>query len=87
MARVVLTCAGRGRHVMPDMLRQIVYPSFVVVLIASVWALGWEKAHNDATEQGLDAAPGAYNAWMLEEYADRQDESFGPVSATSYDYE
>ena len=73
---------------MPDMLRQIVYPSFVFVLIASVWALGWEKAHSDLTEAGLAPPAAASNAWLLVEQSDAQDgESPGPISSTSYEYE
>jgi hypothetical protein len=33
------------------MTREIIYPTFVVVLIASVWALGWEKSHTDQLEE------------------------------------
>ena len=33
------------------MTREIIYPTFVVVLIASIWAMGWEKAHTDRLEE------------------------------------
>ena len=72
---------------MPDMLRQIVYPTFVVVLIASVWALGWEKSHNDRVDEGVEPPTDTRNAWMLQDDSDWHDESSGPISATTFDYE
>ena len=72
---------------MPDMLRQIVYPAFVFVLIASVWALGWEKAHNDLVEQGLAPPSVTRNAWLVEESSDEHDAAPGPFAATTFEYE
>ena len=48
---------------MSDMVREIVYPTFVFVLIASVWALGWEKSHSDQMERGF-WAPITPNPWI-----------------------
>jgi hypothetical protein len=73
---------------MPDMLRQIVYPTFVFVLIASVWALGWEKSHSDAVEQGLAPPAEARNTWLVDDESPAgRDDPPGPISATSFDYE
>jgi hypothetical protein len=38
---------------MSDMAREIIYPAFVFVLIASVWALGWERSYTDAVQEGI----------------------------------
>lgn len=54
------------RHGMSDMAREIIYPTFVVMLIASVWALGWEKSHTDRLEQGL-APTVPQTQWEYEE--------------------
>jgi len=52
---------------MSDMAREIIYPSFVILLIASVWALGWEKSQTDAAERGF-WPPIAENNWIDYDY-------------------
>jgi hypothetical protein len=50
------------------MAREIIYPTFVVVLIASVWALGWNKSQSDAIERGF--GPGISRNALLESVYD-----------------
>ena len=54
---------------MSDVTRKIIYPTFVVLLIASVWALGWEKSYNDVIEHGM-APPATQDTWDYEQQFD-----------------
>ena len=68
---------------MSDMAREIIYPTFVVVLIASVWALGWEKSHTDRLEDyrpRVTKYDDGYSPYADEEIADEQQL---PASVTS----
>ena len=62
---------------MSDMVREIIYTTFVVMLIASVWALGWEKSHTDALERDFGPVSAQSN-WPDTD----SDESRGLVTST-----
>ena len=48
---------------MSDTIREIIYPTFVVVLIASVWAIGWDKSHSNSTD-GSYAPRVSHSDWI-----------------------